>query len=270
MIDLNELHDDTNCEAPVRDVVGAQVPAYCTQPGASQTIGGCNEVVVESPNPTTVQRVAAQPEAIHADSDTFNDTTIVGETGGTIAQDGFGIDNDDEAWSQPKEPTIGMRFNTLEGAQEHYNAYAMRLGFSIKMNTSRKSTLTGQLEKQQFVCNKFRKAKVDDGGAEVAPTLDEIPDICEHADDDDAYDDIVFIDDQCAKKKKRKKRKRDTIVHIGCRARMVVKLKDGWWEVIFFIAEHNHALVDKPSLTKYLAIAPRDPSRREAIPNKSS
>uniref|UniRef100_A0A452XEN4 Protein FAR1-RELATED SEQUENCE n=1 Tax=Aegilops tauschii subsp. strangulata TaxID=200361 RepID=A0A452XEN4_AEGTS len=33
---------------------------------------------------------------------------------------------------------------------------------------------------------------------------------------------------------------------------MVVKLKDGRWEVVFFIAEHNHALVDKPSLTKYL------------------
>ena len=179
MIDLNELPDDTNREVPRTVGVGVQDPMYCMQPAAVQTGGEYNEVVAESPNPTIVQRVAAQPEAIHADSDTFNDTTIVGETRGTIAQDGLGIDNDDEAWSQPKEPTIGMRFDTLEGAQEHYNAYAMRLGFSIKMNTSRKSYFTGHLEKQQFVCNKFRKAKVDHRYAEVAPTLDELQDICE-------------------------------------------------------------------------------------------
>uniref|UniRef100_A0A453DAU6 Protein FAR1-RELATED SEQUENCE n=1 Tax=Aegilops tauschii subsp. strangulata TaxID=200361 RepID=A0A453DAU6_AEGTS len=33
---------------------------------------------------------------------------------------------------------------------------------------------------------------------------------------------------------------------------MVVKLIDGRWEVIYFVGEHNHPLVDKPSLTKYL------------------
>nr|XP_045083404.1 protein FAR1-RELATED SEQUENCE 5-like [Aegilops tauschii subsp. strangulata] len=33
---------------------------------------------------------------------------------------------------------------------------------------------------------------------------------------------------------------------------MLVKLLDSRWEVIYFVAEHNHPLVDKPSLTKYL------------------
>ena len=33
---------------------------------------------------------------------------------------------------------------------------------------------------------------------------------------------------------------------------MVVKLIDGRWEVITFIADHNHPLIDKPSLSKYL------------------
>ncbi|XP_010229983.1 protein FAR1-RELATED SEQUENCE 5-like [Brachypodium distachyon] len=33
---------------------------------------------------------------------------------------------------------------------------------------------------------------------------------------------------------------------------MTVKLIDGRWEVIFFVAEHNHELITKPSLTKYL------------------
>ena len=37
-----------------------------------------------------------------------------------------------------------------------------------------------------------------------------------------------------------------------CRAKMVVKLKDDRWEVITFIADHNHPLIEKPSLLKYL------------------
>ncbi|XBI92631.1 hypothetical protein VPH35_029645 [Triticum aestivum] len=33
---------------------------------------------------------------------------------------------------------------------------------------------------------------------------------------------------------------------------MVVKILDSHWEVIYFVAEYNHALVDRPSLIKYL------------------
>ncbi|XBI03098.1 hypothetical protein VPH35_131556 [Triticum aestivum] len=33
---------------------------------------------------------------------------------------------------------------------------------------------------------------------------------------------------------------------------MVVKLINGGWEVIYFVGEHNHPLLDKPCLTKYL------------------
>uniref|UniRef100_A0A453P598 Protein FAR1-RELATED SEQUENCE n=1 Tax=Aegilops tauschii subsp. strangulata TaxID=200361 RepID=A0A453P598_AEGTS len=33
---------------------------------------------------------------------------------------------------------------------------------------------------------------------------------------------------------------------------MIVKVIDGRWEVIYFVGEHNHPLVDKPCLTKYL------------------
>uniref|UniRef100_A0ACD5Y6N2 Uncharacterized protein n=1 Tax=Avena sativa TaxID=4498 RepID=A0ACD5Y6N2_AVESA len=44
----------------------------------------------------------------------------------------------------------------------------------------------------------------------------------------------------------------ETIIPTNCEAKMVVKLKDGRWEVIAFIAEHNHALIHKSSLNKYL------------------
>jgi hypothetical protein len=48
------------------------------------------------------------------------------------------------------------------------------------------------------------------------------------------------------------RRKRESIVQTGCTTRMFVKLIDTQWEVTYFIVEHNHPMVEKPSLTKYL------------------
>ena len=73
------------------------------------------------------------------------------------------------------------------------HAYALQLGFSVKKNTSRKSVKTAELIKQQFVCNKFRKPKVDDGGAERIPSLDKIVEQGENIDEEDV---IVFLDDE--------------------------------------------------------------------------
>uniref|UniRef100_M8BJ25 Basic 7S globulin 2 n=1 Tax=Aegilops tauschii TaxID=37682 RepID=M8BJ25_AEGTA len=54
----------------------------------------------------------------------------VGDVGG-----GAHGDEDDEAWSQPRESYVGLGFNSLQGAWEHYNSYALRIAFSVKMNT---------------------------------------------------------------------------------------------------------------------------------------
>ena len=43
---------------------------------------------------------------------------------------------DEEAGSQPQQPYVGMHFDTLEDAGEHYNRYALMEGFSIKSNMS--------------------------------------------------------------------------------------------------------------------------------------
>ncbi|XBI23115.1 hypothetical protein VPH35_064050 [Triticum aestivum] len=145
-----------------------------------------------------------------------------------------------------------MRFDTLEGAREHYNAYAFQKGFSIKMNTSRRSVIIGQMEKYQFVCNKFRKPKNEDTGGKTADPCG-VEDPRGGADDDDGEDNvIIFVDDAAEQKKKTKKRKREKIIPTGCKAKMIVKFIDGRWEVTYYISEHNHPLVDKPSLSKYL------------------
>ena len=133
MIDLHEEPDENN---------GDHV--YCTQHAA-----GNAEFVAESPNPPIMQRgdgAATEametdgqssrgggppsstqvPAAVAAESDahTLDGTGAAGDTGGTVGN-GLGAENDDEAWSQPKEPYVGMRFDTLEDAKEHYNAYSL-------------------------------------------------------------------------------------------------------------------------------------------------
>ena len=210
----------------------------------------------DSPNPPTTQNVTdPSMQAMHTKEHTLDDIDTLGATGGTAGHEGAGgdADNDDEVWSQPKEPSLGTRFDTLQGAREYYNAYAQHVGFSIKMNTSRRSTVTGEIDKYQFVCNKFRKPKNDDHGTVTAPSVEMLEDPSEGGNADDGEDNvIVFADDAADKKKKRKKRKREKIIQTGCKAKMIVKLIDGRWEVTCFIAEHNHPLIEKPSLTKYL------------------
>jgi len=78
------------------------------------------------------------------------------------------------------------------------------MGFSIKLNTSRKDMKTRELIKQQFVCNKFRKPDVNDRGAEKIPMLDDIVEQTKY-DDEDEY--IVFLDDDSKAKKRSKKQK---------------------------------------------------------------
>nr|XP_051197227.1 uncharacterized protein LOC127310608 [Lolium perenne] len=236
-LDLNEVPFDIN-EEP-----GILPPNYFTQL--------LDEAIDESPQPpvnTHAPVVNVEPAA----TNTYTGPLVATTDTTTIAQDG----NEDEASSQPNDPHVGMRYDTLEGAKEHYNAHAARKGFSVKVNSSRRSTITGEKQKQQFTCNKFRRPRKDDGGAELQVDVGPIPDSLseDEADIENAELASVVADlaAQGRKEKAPKKRKRENIVHTFCKAQMVVKLIDGRWEVIHFVPEHNHPLIHKPSLTKYL------------------
>jgi hypothetical protein len=159
-----------------------------------------------------------------------------------------GGDKQEEVHSSPQEPFIGMRFDTMEAARAHYNAYAAKIGFSVKSHTSKRKAHTNELEKQQFVCNKFRKPKTEEEiQKERMNVVEEVSPV--QLDDSDNEDDAPSTKNSS---RFATKRKRETIKQTNCVARMFVKLIDNKWEVTYFIAEHNHPLVQKPSLTKYL------------------
>uniref|UniRef100_A0ACD5YB79 Uncharacterized protein n=1 Tax=Avena sativa TaxID=4498 RepID=A0ACD5YB79_AVESA len=90
--------------------------------------------------------------ALHTNSTTFPD----------LAEGVAGMN--EEVASSPHEPFLGMRFDSVLMAREHYNAYALKLGFSIKSNTSKRDKNTDTLDKQQFVCNKYHRLKTEEKG----------------------------------------------------------------------------------------------------------
>jgi hypothetical protein len=233
-------------------------PQFCTQAVPEEMVG-------ESPNPIGIGQAAEvggsdvhsaggldnHGEANAAGGNSIPTTTIPTESTTYRnleegATDGDGVH--EEVASSPQEPFIGMRFDTIEAARAHYNAYALKKGFSVKNHTSKRNTRTNELEKQQFVCNKFRRAKTEEELQKERMTV--LEDIMPVQLDEDSEEE----DGEPSKTSSRLgvKRKRESIVQTKCPARMFVKMVNNKWQVTYFIAEHNHPMVEKPSLTKYL------------------
>lgn len=160
----------------------------------------------------------------------------------------------EEVISTPQIPFNGQTFSTREEAREYYNAYAKRVGFSIRTGTTRRAAVTRGIFKVQFVCNKEgcgRKRKDEkpiEGAADGAENGDS-------SDEEDTEEEMGKDEEDAEKRKKLdggKKRKRENMQYTNCKARMVVKLTDSRWRVIDFIPDHNHELILKPSLKKFL------------------
>ncbi|KAM0928908.1 hypothetical protein ACQ4PT_001957 [Festuca glaucescens] len=115
----------------------------------------------------------------------------------------------------PKTPFVGMMFDTLEAALAHYNRYAHHIGFSVKIEPSRKSAIDGVKDKSVFVCNKTcRNLEVE-----------EVP---------------------------VKTRNRLITKRCECKVKLRVKRTGGRWQVTQFVEEHTHEIIQKFALKKYL------------------
>lgn len=163
----------------------------------------------------------------------------------------------EEVVSTPQMPFNGQAFDTKVEAREYYNAYAKRNGFSIRTGTSRRAAVTREMSKVSFVCNREgngRKRKDEQTIEGVADGTDNGDSTVEE--EEDAEEEIDNDEEDAEKKKKldggKKKRKREKMQYTNRKARMVVKFIGARWRVIDFIAEHNHDLVVKPSLKKFM------------------
>jgi hypothetical protein len=122
-------------------------PVFCTQLPQVEMVGESPDPMVHQqgeagdfldehsgrglehrPPPPTAGEQAHPSTTIQIESTTYPEMT-------EGCADGVGIH--EEVLSTPQEPFIGMHFDTLESARAHYNAYAAKIGFSIKANTSK-------------------------------------------------------------------------------------------------------------------------------------
>ena len=113
-----------------------------------------------------------------------------------------------------------MRFDSFESAKEHYRAFAQWKGFGIRIDWSRDDAKK-ELARVYLVCTRAGKPyKPKEDTQNPKPVV--------------------------------KKRKKNTIPRTGCIAHVYVKRKGAWWYVVHSSDDHNHPLLIKPSLTKFL------------------
>jgi hypothetical protein len=108
-----------------------------------------------------------------------------------------------------------MVYDTWQDAKSTYNRYTKKVGFSIKIGSSKKNNKQGDKDKVMFVCNKNGSNVEDNDGPVV------------------------------------KQRKRNKTVKIGCIARLTLKKRDGRWHVTTFHEDHNHPVCDKFELKRF-------------------
>ncbi|OEL38757.1 Protein FAR1-RELATED SEQUENCE 3, partial [Dichanthelium oligosanthes] len=96
----------------------------------------------------------------HSDGLILGASTVEGAVGGGTESDAM---RDFASPEDPKEPAVGMTFESDEAAKAFYNEYARRLGFPFRVGRSRRSKGTEEvLVMKRFVCSRegmYKKKK---------------------------------------------------------------------------------------------------------------
>jgi hypothetical protein len=142
-------------------------------------------------------------------------------------------DGRDEVHSTPQPPAPGMRFDSYDSAREHYRAYSQRKGFEIRIDWSRKDA-KDDTNKAYLVCTKAGKP---------------------HAEKEDTQNPKSCV----------KKRKKNTHPRTGCTAHIYIKRRDSWWYVVHSSDDHNHPMLIKPSLSRFLRAHRNIPSEEKTF-----
>jgi hypothetical protein len=138
-------------------------------------------------------------------------------------------EEEDVVSSQPVAPFVGMEFDTIDEAFRVYNNYAFKMGFTVRVGSSRKSLVTKELIRKEYECSHAR----------ITPTENE----------DSASSNASSAATKGSKKKRvgavmtTATRKQSTLKKADCKAHMAVGLREGRWRVVVFREEHTHPMV---------------------------
>lgn len=155
-------------------------------------------------------------------------------------------EEEDVVSSQPVVPYEGMEFDTLDEARKAYNDYAFKMGFSIRVASSRTSCVSKQLIRKEFECSLAR----------IPASQNEESASCQGTRASGSATSNVLV--ATSKKKSTiavmttTTRKRSILKKANCKAHMAVGLRDGKWRVVVFQKEHTHPLVKIKGRVKQL------------------
>ncbi|XP_040243933.2 protein FAR1-RELATED SEQUENCE 5-like [Aegilops tauschii subsp. strangulata] len=166
--------------------------------------------------------VPAIPTSTHVHTSTSNtqadetaaDTEVNDETGDEAQGDEDGGQSEIMV-SQP--PYLGQRFDSFADAKEFYQTYAKFHGFAVNTEYHRKIKKTNEYSRGEMRCYKARRNKKGKGDAPVVP-----------------------------------ERKRGIIVKTECPVRCKLNVDGAQWVVTEYFDEHNHELIKKFDLVKFL------------------
>jgi hypothetical protein len=135
-------------------------------------------------------------------------------SGVTLSSEDSGCDSEVQSTPEgfaPQKPFVGMIFDTLTTCLTHYNRYTRHVGFSVRIESSRRSTVDGEKDKSLFVYNKSGK-NAEDEEVPLKQRNCKITKLCE-----------------CKSK-------------VACETR---------WHVTQLVEEHSHELIQKFAFKKF-------------------
>ncbi|XP_072146589.1 protein FAR1-RELATED SEQUENCE 5-like [Setaria viridis] len=154
-------------------------------------------------------------------------------------------EDEDVVCSQPIVPKVGMEFDTIQEARQVYNEYAMKLGFSMRVASSRNSNVTKELIRKEWECSHARKSALDreDEGEENTSTSTSTNDTATLVGSKKRAATAVLTTAT---------RKRNTIKNLDCKAHMAIGLRNARWRVIVMQPDHTHPMVKAIGVRKHL------------------
>jgi hypothetical protein len=157
------------------------------------------------------------------------------------------LEEQDVVCSQPVVPFMGKEFDIVEEVRRFYNAYAFKMGFSIQATSSRKSTVTRELIRQEIECSHagWSDSEQDDNTSTSTATNN----VAEAKGSKWKRETKDVAEARASKKKSSSavltttSRKCNTVKKYDCKAHMAVGLRDRKWRVVVMKAEHTHPMV---------------------------
>ena len=165
-------------------------------------------------------------------------------------------EEEDVVCSQPVVPFMGMEFDSVEEARRVYNAYAFKMGFNIRVASSRNSTVTKKLIRKEFECTHARRPDSEQEDNTSTSTATNDVSKVKASKRKSSTKDVAQA--KASKKKSSStvlttaSKKCSTVKKYDCKAHMAVGLWDGKWRVVVMKVEHTHPLVKQIGRRKQL------------------